>query len=153
MLALICHCPTVADQINAHLDAAIQSARANQPEREYLGASRLGMSCARALQYEYTKTPKDAEFKGQTLRIFEIGHAFEALVLAWLRQAGFTVRSRKNLMASRLRGFSVAGGCIRGHVGRHYQCRARRYWHGISRHLGMQITQCQNPGATRSRTA
>ncbi len=108
------HRPSVADQINTHIDAAIQSVRAKAPEREYLGASRLGVSCARALQYEYTKTPKDEEFKGQTLRIFEIGHAFEALALAWLQHAGFTVFTKKP--NGEAFGFSVAGGRIRGHV-------------------------------------
>lgn len=108
------HRPTIADLINAHIDDAIQKDRTQQPEREYLGASRLGVSCARALQYEYTKTPRDEEFKGQTLRIFEIGHAFEELALTWLRQAGFTVFTKKP--NGEAFGFSVAGGRIRGHV-------------------------------------
>lgn len=108
------HRPTIADQINAHIDAAIQSVRAYQPERDYLGASRLGVSCARALQYEYTKTPKDEDFSGRSLRIFEIGHVFETLALAWLRQAGFTVFTQKP--DGKPFGFSVAGGRIRGHV-------------------------------------
>ena len=108
------HRPSIADTINALIDVAIQQERAAQPERDYLGASRLGVSCARALQYEYTKTPRDEDFKGQILRIFEIGHAFEALALAWLRQAGFSVFTKKpNGDAF---GFSVAGGRIRGHV-------------------------------------
>lgn len=108
------HRPSIADTINALIDVAIQQERAAQPERDYLGASRLGVSCARALQYEYTKTLRDEDFKGQILRIFEIGHAFEALALAWLRQAGFSVFTKKpNGDAF---GFSVAGGRIRGHV-------------------------------------
>ena len=108
------HRPSIADTINALIDVAIQQERSAQPERDYLGASRLGVFCARALQYEYTKTPRDEDFKGQILRIFEIGHAFEALALAWLRQAGFSVFTKKpNGDAF---GFSVAGGRIRGHV-------------------------------------
>lgn len=108
------HRPSIAYTINALIDVAIQQERAAHPERDYLGASRLGVSCARALQYEYTKTPRDEDFKGQILRIFEIGHAFEALALAWLRQAGFSVFTKKpNGDAF---GFSVAGGKIRGHV-------------------------------------
>jgi hypothetical protein len=108
------HRPSIADTINALIDVAIQQERSSQPERDYLGASRLGVFCARALQYEYTKTPRDEDFKGQILRIFEIGHAFEALALAWLRQAGFSVFTKKpNGDAF---GFSVAGGRIRGHV-------------------------------------
>lgn len=108
------HLPTFADQVNAHLDAAIMTARAKQPERDYLGASRLGVSCGRALQYEYTKTPKDEDFKPQTLRIFDIGHVFEDLALSWLRQAGFTIHTKKP--DGNAFGFSVAGGRIRGHV-------------------------------------
>ena len=108
------HRPSIADTINALIDVAIQQERAVQPERDYLGASRLGVSCARALQYEYTKTPRDEDFKGQILRIFEIGHAFEALALAWLRQAGFSVFTKKP--NGNAFGFSVAGGRIRGHV-------------------------------------
>jgi hypothetical protein len=108
------HRPSIADTINALIDVAIQQERAAQPERDYLGASRLGVSCARALQYEYTKTPRDEDFKGQILRIFEIGHAFEALALAWLRQAGFSVFTKKP--NGNAFGFSVAGGRIRGHV-------------------------------------
>jgi hypothetical protein len=108
------HRPSIADTINALIDTAVQQERATQPERDYLGASRLGVSCARALQYEYTKMPKDEEFKGRILRIFEIGHAFETLALSWLRQAGFSVFTKKpNGDAF---GFSVAGGRIRGHV-------------------------------------
>lgn len=108
------HRPSIADQINAHIDVAVQMVRAFQSEREYLGASRLGVSCARALQYEYTKTPKDEGFSGRTLRIFEIGHAFETLALSWLRQAGFGIFTQKP--SGEAFGFSVAGGRIRGHV-------------------------------------
>lgn len=108
------HSPNIADKINEIIDVALQQERAAQAERDYLGASRLGVSCARALQYEYTKTPKDEDFKGRTLRIFEIGHAFEALALEWLRQAGFTIFTKKQ--NGEAFGFSVAGGRIRGHV-------------------------------------
>ena len=106
--------PTFADKVNAHIDMAVQQERARQPERDYLGASRLGVACGRALQYEYTKTPKDEDFQGRILRIFEIGHSFEALALAWLRQAGLTIFTQKPNGAAF--GFSVAGGRIRGHV-------------------------------------
>lgn len=108
------HRPTIADTINALIDVRLQENRNAQPERDYLGASRLGVACARALQYEYAKAPRDENFSGQTLRIFEIGHAFEALALDWLRQAGFEIFSaRPN---GQQFGFSVAKGRIRGHV-------------------------------------
>jgi CRISPR/Cas system-associated exonuclease Cas4 (RecB family) len=108
------HRPTIAEEINAFIDIGLQEKRAAQVEREYLGASRLGVSCGRALQYEYTKASKDEDFKGQILRIFEIGHVFETLALDWLRQAGFDIFTKKQ--NGEAFGFSVAGGRIRGHV-------------------------------------
>jgi len=108
------HRPTIADTINALIDVRLQAKRNAQPERDYLGASRLGVACVRALQYEYAKSPKDEDFSGQTLRIFEIGHVFETLALDWLRQAGFEIfAERPN---GQQFGFSVAKGRIRGHV-------------------------------------
>jgi len=56
-----------------------------------IGASRLGGPCLRQLQYEYFKTPKDAEFAGKTLRIFHRGREGEIWMADWLRKAGFTV--------------------------------------------------------------
>ena len=108
------HRPTIADTINALIDVRLQEKRNAQPERDYLGASRLGVACARALQYEYAKTPKDEDFSGQTLRIFEIGHVFETLALDWLRQAGFEIFSERP--NGQQFGFSVAKGRICGHV-------------------------------------
>lgn len=108
------HRPTIADSINALLDSALQEQRASQPERDYLGASRLGVPCARALQYEYLHTPKDEEFSGKTLRIFELGHAIEALALQWLRHTGFEILTKKQ--NGEAFGFAVAGGRIKGHV-------------------------------------
>ncbi|MCA3184258.1 MAG: hypothetical protein INH13_11680, partial [Cupriavidus sp.] len=81
------HRATCADQINAIIDAGIESERGAAPARTYLGGSRLGAPCERALQFEFTGAPKDegSHFKGQTLRIFEIGHALEDLAIRWLR--------------------------------------------------------------------
>ena len=87
--------------------------------RTYLGGSRLGHPCERALQFEYAQAPKDegAAFDGRTLRIFAIGHALEDLAAAWLRGAGFDLYTRKgNRPDGGQFGFSVAGGRIRGHV-------------------------------------
>ena len=65
---------TCADQINAIIDAAIESERGAVPARAYLGGSRLGAPCERALQFEFTGAPKDegSHFKGQTLRIVDL---------------------------------------------------------------------------------
>lgn len=113
------HRPTCAERVNAVIDKAIEAERAATPPRTYLGGSRLGQACERALQFEFTGAPKDdgADFSGQTLRIFEIGHALEDLAVRWLRGAGFDLYTRKgNRPDGEQFGFSVASGRIRGHV-------------------------------------
>ena len=108
--------PSMAERINALVDAALETERAATPPRDYLGGSRLGHACERALQFEFTATPKDegADFGGQTLRIFAIGHALEDLAIRWLRAAKLDLYTRK--ADGGQFGFAVAGGRIRGHV-------------------------------------
>ena len=111
--------PSMADRINTLVDAALIAEREATPPRTYLGASRLGHACERALQFEFAGAPKDegADFGGQTLRIFEIGHQLEDLAIRWLRAAGIDLYTRKgNRPDGEQFGFSVAGGRIRGHV-------------------------------------
>ena len=113
------HRPTIAERVNAAIDAALIAEREATAPRTYLGASRLGHACERALQFEFAGAPKDegADFGGQTLRIFEIGHQFEDLAIRWLRAAGLDLYTRKgNRPDGEQFGFSVAGGRIRGHV-------------------------------------
>jgi len=109
----------IAERVNAAIDAAQIAEREVTPSRTYLGASRLGHACERALQFEFAGAPKDegADFGGQTLRIFEIGHQLEDLAIRWLRAAGLDLYTRKgNRPDGEQFGFSVAGGRIRGHV-------------------------------------
>jgi hypothetical protein len=110
------HTANLADNINARIDEALVSEHARQPERDYLGASRLGVACERALQFEYAHAPKDdgRAFTGRTLRIFAAGHLFEDMVIGWLRKAGFDLLTQKP--SGEQFGFSVAGERIRGHV-------------------------------------
>ncbi|MBE0455283.1 hypothetical protein [Roseovarius sp. SHN287] len=111
--------PSMAERINALVDAALIAEREATPPRTYLGASRLGHACERALQFEFAGAPKDegADFSGQTLRIFAIGHQLEDLAIRWLRAAGLDLYTRKgNRPDGDQFGFSVAGGRIRGHV-------------------------------------
>jgi hypothetical protein len=113
------HRPGFAERVNETIDAALTAENASRPPRDYLGGSRLGHPCERALQFEYTATPKDKgqEFSGQLLRIFAIGHELEELAIRWLRGAGFDLYTQKgNRPDGGQFGFSVAGGCIRGHV-------------------------------------
>lgn len=65
------HRPTCAERLNAVIDEAIAAERAAVAPRTYLGGSRLGHGCERALQFEFAGAPKDEgqEFSGQTLRI------------------------------------------------------------------------------------
>ncbi len=111
--------PRIADRINAAVDAALEAEREATPPRDYLGASRLGHACERALQFEFAGAPKDEgqDFSGRSLRIFAIGHELEGLAIRWLRAAGLDLYSRKGNRADGEQfGFSVAAGRIRGHV-------------------------------------
>ena len=105
--------------VNAVIDAALAARHATTPPRSYLGGSRLGHPCERALQFEFLQAPKDpgGDFDGRTLRIFGIGHALEDVAVAWLRGAGFDLYTRRGGGDQGEQfGFSVAGGRIRGHV-------------------------------------
>ena len=80
----------------AYLVDAVMQADAIQKEAERLagrspriGASRLGETCLRKLQYEYFKPPKDKVFSRKTLRIFRCGHEGEEWMAEWLRLARF----------------------------------------------------------------
>jgi len=111
--------PGIAERINAAVDAALEAEREATPPRDYLGASRLGHACERALQFEFAGAPKDEgqDFSGRSLRIFAIGHELEGLAIRWLRAAGLDLYTRKGNRADGEQfGFSVAAGRIRGHV-------------------------------------
>jgi hypothetical protein len=107
---------SVSAQISALIDLGLQQARERQVPRSYLGASRLGVSCERALQYEYAAAPVDhgRGHSGRLLRIFERGHVMEDCMVTWLRDAGFDLRTRKT--NGEQFGFSVANGQLQGHV-------------------------------------
>lgn len=113
------HTANFAEQVNALIDTALVAENQTQPSRRYLGGSRLGVACDRALQFEYAQAPKDdgRDFDGQTLRIFAAGHLFEDMAIRWLRLAGFDLYTTKgNRPSCEQFGFSVAAGRIRGHV-------------------------------------
>jgi hypothetical protein len=113
------HRSGVAELVNAAIDAGLTAERDATPPRTYLGGSRLGHPCERALQFEFVGAPKDdgADFDGRLLRIFAIGHALEDLAVRWLRGAGFDLYTRKgNRPDGEQFGFAVAGGRVRGHV-------------------------------------
>jgi len=107
---------SLSGQVTALVDLGMQLARSLQGARQYLGASRLGASCERALQYEYAQAPVDPgrETEGRMLRIFERGHVMEDCMVAWLRDAGFDLRTRK--ADGEQFGFSALDGRLQGHV-------------------------------------
>lgn len=84
------HAPKFADELNAYIDAALVAENATRIAREYLGGSRVGHPCERALQFEFAGAPKDdgADFSGRTLRIFAIGHTLEDLAIHGCAQQG-----------------------------------------------------------------
>ena len=110
------HRPKLSDKINLLIDKALTTEHSKQTSRDYLGASRLGVSCNRALQFEYTDTPKDEDqnFTGRTLKIFQAGHVFEELMIKWLRLAGINLLTQKQ--NGNQFGFAVAGGKVKGHI-------------------------------------
>ncbi len=107
---------SLSGQVTALVDAGMQHARARQTPRGYLGGSRLGMACERALQYEFAQAPVDPgrDPDGRLLRIFERGHVIEDSALAWLRDAGFDLRTRK--ANGEQFGFVAVDGRLQGHV-------------------------------------
>ena len=107
---------TESARLEALIDIGLQQRRASERKRTYLGASRLGVSCARALQYEYADAPVDPgrDTDGRMLRIFERGHVLEDCMVAWLRSAGFDLRTRQD--DGTQFGFSALDGRLKGHV-------------------------------------
>ena len=110
------HQPTLSEKLTALIDSALQTENQAQTQRNYLGASRLGVACDRALQYEFTNTAVDEgrTFTGRTLRIFAAGHVFEDLAINWLRQAGFDLYTET--ASGGQFGFAAVDGRLCGHV-------------------------------------
>lgn len=104
------------DRLNYLIDEALVAQNKKQISRDYLGASRLGVECGRSLQFEFFNTKKDdgKEFSGKTLRIFQVGHTLEELMINWLRLSNVdVVNYDKN---GKQFGFTTGHGLIRGHV-------------------------------------
>lgn len=86
-----------SDLFNEEIDAAQKEYKDQETPRDYLGGSRLGVHCERALGYEYHKTPKDEGrgFSGRVYRIFDRGHDGEARMAEYLKRAGFDLEEEK----------------------------------------------------------
>lgn len=97
------------DKIHELVDLAIESENEKSEKRSYMGASGLGVECARQLWYSF-HTPKK-EFNALTLRKFAVGHALEPVVVEWLKKAGFTLYT----VDSKGEQFGFEDGVIGGH--------------------------------------
>ncbi len=84
----------ISAKINEVIDRALEIENDKQEPRDYLGGSRLGVECLKALFYEYHNTPRDPGkgFKGRTLRRFRMGHWHEDETAEWFTMAGFDLR-------------------------------------------------------------
>jgi hypothetical protein len=102
--------------IIASIDAAMLSKNKEQARRQYLGASRVGEECSRRLAYEYHMVEKDpgSDFKGKTLRVFDMGHDGEERMADYLRLAGFELQT--HTAEGKQIGMSDAEGKFKGHL-------------------------------------
>jgi hypothetical protein len=108
--------PGIAAAVNVAIDTALGARNRSQPPRRYVSSSGLGRECSRQIQFDYLAVSKDdgREFEPKTLRIFEAGHRSEDVIAAWLRLAGFDLRTHRRDGGQF--GFSALGGRFRGHI-------------------------------------
>ena len=106
----------LSSRLTSLLDDACMSRNKSQAPRKYLGASRWGHHCERALGYEYHQVPKDegSDFKGKTIRIFDMGHDGEDRMAEYLKAAGFLLVTHNP--DGKQFGFEAAGGRLKGHL-------------------------------------
>ena len=105
----------LSDRINFYIDKALETKNQRQVKRNYLGGSRLGVECERALQYEFFNVEKDEgkDFTGRVLRIFDRGKWVEDYLVQCLRMAGYEIKTTNN--AGYQFGFKLLDGKIQGH--------------------------------------
>jgi hypothetical protein len=108
--------PDITAALCAVIDTALTERQGNERPRSYVSSSGLGRACLRQIQYDYLAVPKDEgqNFAPKTLRIFEAGHRGEDMVAAWLRLAGFDLRTERP--DGRQFGFAALNGRFKGHI-------------------------------------
>lgn len=116
-----------AGLINRLIDQALEEKARRDIPRTYLGGSRLGMECTRALAYERFEAQETAllmrdgrpnpkmRFKGKILRVFRDGHRIEDQCIDDLRGAGFQVDDR-DPSTGRQWAWHAGNGQIKGHL-------------------------------------
>lgn len=106
----------IVEAVVSLMDAAHQAKNSSQPARQYLGASAVGNECERQLAYSFHMTPKDegAGFRGNTLRMFDMGHDGEDRMAQYVKLAGFELQTHTE--EGRQIGMSDAEGKFKGHL-------------------------------------
>jgi len=103
-----------SDAINGAVDSGLRRKRNLQERRPYVGASSIGGSCERSIQFEFAGAPREKDFPPATLRKFDLGHFGEELARCWFIDAGFKITQR-NQRTGELFAFSQLGGRFKGH--------------------------------------
>jgi hypothetical protein len=93
--------------INERIERASLAKHANDVPRNYLGASLIGETCLRKIQFEWMTS---LTFPARVRSIFARGHFFEAESREQLREAGLMFAPVEAL------GFAIEGGLIAGHA-------------------------------------
>ncbi len=140
----------VSAPINYLIDSALELEEAFSTKRNYLGGSRLGVHCERALQYEFTHYPVDPDkrFQGRILRVFSRGHWVEGLIIDCLKKAGFGIITESRDGGQF--GFVSHDGYVKGHCDgiiltgpehlgpwpRLWECKGlgAKYWRALVKH-------------------
>ena len=101
----------LSDRLNYLID---ESFTQESQKRDYLGASIVGHTCERHVQYQWLAVLGQVdrkEFPPRILRIFDRGNLYEERARAWLKQAGFLFGRTKKGKA-----FTDFEGQFKGHV-------------------------------------
>jgi hypothetical protein len=103
-----------SDKINAEIHSGLARKRGLQERRAYVGASAIGGSCERSIQFDFAGAPREKEPGPETLRKFDLGHMGEEIARAWFIDAGFQLVQR-NQRTGQLYRFSQLDGRFAGH--------------------------------------
>jgi hypothetical protein len=108
---------SLGDRLNDRLDAAMALAHAAETPRDYLGASILGDTCERAVQYRHMRVPPDQGkgFPPRVLRCFDRGHWAESYVIGLLKRTGIVLLENDPDTGQQWE-FTTLGGRVRGHA-------------------------------------
>jgi hypothetical protein len=107
----------LGDRINDRIDAAMALARDAETPRDYLGASILGDTCERAIQYRHLRTPVDPGrgFPPRVLRCFDRGRWAEDYVIGLLKASGWVLLDRDPDTGGQW-AFEALDGRVKGHA-------------------------------------